>query len=63
MNMNHTKHVTIGVCPFFSLSVTKAIHDRRMRDAANARRRAYVARITGFASICNFALALWKKIV
>lgn len=61
MNRTHTKHVTIGVEPRLTFAILNAIGNRRMRDAANARRRAYVARITGFATICNFALALRKK--
>jgi hypothetical protein len=53
MNMNHTKHVTIGVCPFFSLNVTRAIHRRKVRDAITARRRQRFARITGVSLICG----------
>lgn len=61
MNRTHTDHITLGRNASLTYHVLTAIHNRRVRDAANARRRAYVARITGFTGICNFALALRKK--
>lgn len=53
MNNHHTKHITIGVCPVFSLNVTRAIANRRIRDAITARRRKRFARITGISLLCG----------
>ena len=57
----HTDTITLGRNASLTYHVLVAIHNRKVRDRINARRRAYIARITGFTSICNFALALRKK--
>jgi len=61
MNHTHTKHTTIGVNPVLSLNITRAIHNRRVKDAITARRRKRFARITGIDTVCGIVKKVLAK--